>query len=60
MHDPVSFCTAPQHNESGGVPSTTPSRLDYLDTIFLAIKAFDLPDIWLNASSLQRLHSLHN
>jgi hypothetical protein len=60
MHDPVSFCTAAQHNESGGVPSTTPSRLYHLDTLFLAIKASDLPDIWLNASILQRLHSLHH
>src|SRR5205809_4702464 len=27
-HDPVSLCTAPQHNETHGVASTTPSHLD--------------------------------
>ena len=59
-HDPVSLCTASQHNETGGVPSTTPSHLYYLDTIFLAIKPFDLPDIWLNPSILQGLYDLHH
>src|SRR2546421_1469282 len=37
-HDPVSLGTASQHNQTGGVPSTTPSPLYYLSPIFLAVK----------------------
>jgi hypothetical protein len=58
--DPVSRCTASQHNETHGVPSTTPSHLHHLDSIFLAIKPFDLPDIRLHPSVLQGLHGLHH
>src|SRR6266851_4436263 len=60
MHDPVSLCTPSPHNETHSVPSTTPSHLHHLDTIFLAVKPFDLPDIWLNPSVLQRLYGLHH
>src|SRR6266699_3024675 len=60
LHDPVSLCTASQHNESHGVPSPTPSHLYDLDPIFLALKPFDLPDIWLHPSILQGLDGLHH
>src|SRR5712692_2709906 len=59
-HDPVSLHATSQHNETHGVPSTTPSHLHHLDAIFLAIKPFDLPDIWLNPSVLQGLYGLHH
>src|SRR5260370_24649148 len=60
MHDPVSLCTASQHNETDGVPSTTPSYFHHLDTIFLAIKPFDLPDISLQPGIMHDLDRLQH
>ena len=58
--DPFSLCTASQHNETHGVPSTPPSHLFHLDSLFPAIKPFDLPDIRLHPGGLQRLDGLHH
>src|SRR6266704_3957240 len=60
MHDAASLRAASQHNETHGVPSITPSHLHHLDSIFLAIKPFDLPDIRLYPGVLQRLDGLHH
>src|SRR5437868_7034482 len=59
-YDPRSLCTTSEHNETHSVPSITPSHLHQLDAIFLAIKPFDLPDIWLNPGVLQCLDGLHH
>jgi hypothetical protein len=58
MHDAASLRAASQHNETNVIASTTPSYFHQLDAIFLEIKPFDLPDIWLNPGVLQRLDGL--
>src|SRR5258708_21686880 len=36
-HNPVSLCTASQHNKTGGRPPTPPTPLYYAATTFLAL-----------------------
>jgi hypothetical protein len=60
MHNALSFCTTPKHDQADSVPSVTSCDLHHFDAVFPPIKPLQFPYIGLNPSLLKDANAFHH